>query len=223
VHDDAGKLLYVFGSQIDLTDFRKVQVLEASEHRLMMEVDHRARNVLAVVNGIVRLSRADDAARYAAAIQRRVQALAEAHTLLAERGWQEVPLDRVVGQQIDGYASPRVRLEGPYVGVPAIAVQPLAVVFHELVSNAARHGSLASDAGELSVRWGPTAEDGGFTLRWEEAGGPARTTSPQPGFGLMMIRGMVERQLQGSVEQAWTPDGLVVTLSVPGPQNALQG
>jgi PAS domain S-box-containing protein len=76
IHDDDGRLLYFFASQDDVTEFRKVQGLEATEHRLLKEVNHRARNVLAVVNGIVRLSRSDNAALYAAAIQQRVQALA---------------------------------------------------------------------------------------------------------------------------------------------------
>ena len=80
IRDDQDQLLYFFASQADVTEFRKVQTLEATEHRLLKEVDHRARNVLAVVSGIVRLTRSDDAALYAAAIQKRVQALAAAHT-----------------------------------------------------------------------------------------------------------------------------------------------
>ena len=100
VHNDAGKLLYFFASQIDVTELRKIQILEESEHRLLKEVDHRARNALAVVNSIVRLSRADDAARYADAIQKRVAVLAQAHTLLAERGWVELPLHEVIADQL---------------------------------------------------------------------------------------------------------------------------
>jgi len=106
VHDDNRKLLYFFASQIDVTDLRRVQTLEASEHRLLMEVDHRARNVLAVVNSIVRLSRADNAVRYADAIQRRVQVLAQAHGLLAEHGWKEVSLFEVM-QGLLGHLDPR--------------------------------------------------------------------------------------------------------------------
>jgi PAS domain S-box-containing protein len=104
VHDDDGRLLYIFGSQIDVTELRKVQSLEAAEHRLLKEVDHRSRNVLAVVGGIVRLSRSEEPVRYARAIQERVEVLAHAHTLLAERGWQEVSLEQVIRQQIDRHA-----------------------------------------------------------------------------------------------------------------------
>jgi PAS domain S-box-containing protein len=119
VHDEAGQLLYFFASQIDVTDFRKVQTLEASEHRLLKEVDHRARNVMAVVNGIVRLTRADDSRRYAEAIQLRVKALADAHTLLAERGWKEVSLGDVVAQQITAVDATRITALGPDVSVSA--------------------------------------------------------------------------------------------------------
>lgn len=66
VHGDDGQILYVFGSQIDITDYRRIEALEASEHRLLREVDHRAKNVLAIVDSIVRLSNAEDPALYAA-------------------------------------------------------------------------------------------------------------------------------------------------------------
>jgi PAS domain S-box-containing protein len=215
VHDDEGRLLYVFGSQIDVTELRKVQDLEASEHRLLLEVDHRARNVLAVVNGIVRMSRADDAARYAASIQQRVNTLSDAHSLLADRGWQDVPLEEIVRQQINGLASPRVRLEGPEVLVPATAVQPLALVIHELAKNASQHGSLSAEGGRLDVRWAPGPDRGSFTLEWEETVSESHA-SVDAGVGAMMIKGMIEHQLRGAVEQRWTPDGLFVALSLPG-------
>lgn len=77
--------MYFFASQLDVPDRRRAQDLQAVEHRLLREVDHRAMNALAIVQGIVRLSRADDPARYATSIQQRVQALATAHALLAGR------------------------------------------------------------------------------------------------------------------------------------------
>jgi len=216
VHDDHGKLLYIFGSQVDVTDFRRIQSLEAAERRLLREVDHRARNVLAVVNGIVRLSRSDDAAAYAAAIQARVQALADAHSLLAARGWGETPLELIIRQQLDPLGSPRITLDGPLVMVSAFDVQALALVIHELVANATAHGALAAPQGELRVRWSAGPVYGGFELRWEEAGGPPRPANPRPGFGTAMARGMIERQLGGRLRHDWTDNGLTVTLTLPG-------
>lgn len=215
IHDDDGKLLYFFASQDDVTEFRKVQTLEATEHRLLKEVDHRARNVLAVVNGIVRLSRSDNANLYAAAIQQRVQALASAHTLLADRGWQEVELEQIVRQQLDLLASDRITVAGPEVRVSAFVVQPLALVIHELLVNATMHGALAGPDGTLAVRWRGLEQYGGFELTWEEAALSTRPEIRPPGFGTMMMRGMIEKQLRGHVERAWTDTGLTVTITVP--------
>jgi PAS domain S-box-containing protein len=215
IHDDNGQLLYFFASQDDVTAFREVQVLKAAERRLLREIDHRARNAMAVVNGIVRLSRADDAALYAAAIQQRVQALADAHTLLSDRGWRDVALELVVRQQADRLGSERVTLEGPELMVPAVVVQPVALVIHELFFNAAVHGALSSPTGSLVVRWDRAPDYEGFRLRWEEAGGPLPARARRTGFGTVMMRGIVERQLRGQVHQDWTDNGLVVTMTVP--------
>ena len=216
IHDDNGKLLYYFASQDDVTEFRKVQVLEATEHRLLKEVDHRARNVLAVVNGIVRLSRSEDAALYAAAIQQRVQALAGAHTLLADRGWHEVGLDQILRQQVDALDVGRVRLDGPDVKVSTLVVQPLALVIHELLSNAILHGALSGPSGTVSISWAGSAQYGGFELTWVEAGGPAPSGARRSGFGTVMMRGMIEKQLRGKIRRDWTDTGLTITIIVPG-------
>jgi PAS domain S-box-containing protein len=222
IHDDEGKLLYFFASQDDVTEFRKVQTLEATEHRLLKEVDHRTRNVLAVVNGIVRLSRSDDAALYAAAIQQRVQALAAAHTLLSERGWREISLEQIVRQQLDVFGSERVRMEGPEVMVSAFVVQPLALVIHELLFNAMLHGALSGPTGTLQVNWLGAPQTGGFMLRWEEANGPSPADRRRSGFGTVMLRSMIEKQLRGHVLHEWADSGLVVTINVPASLDGLQ-
>jgi PAS domain S-box-containing protein len=217
IHDDQGRLLYFFASQIDMTEFRKVQALEASEHRLLKEVDHRARNVLAVVNGIVRLSRADDAAHYSAAIQQRVTVLAQAHTLLAEHGWREIALETVVRQQLDA-SDVRVTLSGPEVMISALNVQPLALVLHELLSNARAYGSLTAPEGRLDVGWGALPGAGGFELRWRESGGPPQAAGASDRFGAAMVSGMVQKQLRGQVDRDWNNGGLTVTIKAPGVQ-----
>ncbi len=220
IHDDRGRLLYFFASQVDVTKFRTVSALEASEHRLLKEVDHRARNVLAVVNGIVRLSRADDAALYSAAIQQRVSVLAQAHTLLADHGWREIALGTVVRQQLNA-SDHRVTVSGPRVMVSALSVQPLALVLHELMSNALAHGSLSTPDGRLDVCWNARPDQGCFELRWLESGGPARAAGACDRFGVAMISGMVEKQLRGEVERDWKTGGLTVTITAPAVEDAL--
>nr|WP_245426449.1 PAS domain-containing protein [Phyllobacterium bourgognense] len=215
IRDDDGRLFYYFGSQIDVTEYRKVQYLEATEHRLLKEVDHRAKNVLAVVEGIVRLSRSDDAALYAASIQQRIQALSHAHALLAERGWQEIELGEIIKRQVETFASERVSMEGPEILVPAAIVQPLALVVHELLINAAVHGSLSAPSGQLNIHWQKVPGQGGFKLRWQETGGRPPSSHRQPGFGTAMVGAMIEKQLLGKVDREWSDDGVVVDIVVP--------
>lgn len=178
IHGDDGRIQYFFGSQIDMTEYRRIEALEASEHRLLMEVDHRSKNVLAIVDSIVRLSNADDPALYAAAIQHRVQALARAHTLLAARGWTSISLEELIRQQVTPFAATRAIFSGPDIRMPAPVVQPLALVLHELAVNAAHHGALAAAQGRLSISWKPRPSGAGFNIRWQEVGAPLHPNWP---------------------------------------------
>jgi PAS domain S-box-containing protein len=217
VHDDTGQLLYHFGSQIDQTKYREVQALEASEHRLLMEVDHRSKNVLALVDSITRLSQADDPHRYAAAVQRRVRSLSVTHQLLAQKNWQDVRLDEVCRAQLDFLHGHAIILEGPEVKVPAEAAQPLGLVIHELAVNAAEHGALSHGGGTLQVRWNKADNDNTFLLEWAEHGGPPVTKPSDLGFGLVMSEGTVRLQLFGDIQWRWEPTGLVTTIKIPDP------
>ncbi len=215
VHDGAGKLLYHFGSQIDQTKFRNVQALEASEHRLLMEVDHRAKNVLAIVDSVVRLSRTDDPDHYAASVQQRVQSLAATHGLLSAKKWEGVQLDELLTNQLHWISPERLTLEGPELIVHPLAVQPLGLAVHEVAINAVQHGALMSPQGQIRINWIKAAQDDGFTLRLEEVGGPPVTEPRGKGFGLVMSEGIVKFQLFGKLEREWLPTGLVTTIHVP--------
>ncbi len=215
VHDDAGRLLYHFGSQIDQTKYRHVQALEASEHRLLMEVDHRAKNVLAIVDSIVRLSRADDPDHYAASVQQRVQSLAATHSLLAAKNWTGLQLAEVLTSQLHWIRPEQLTLQGPEVNVHPLAVQPLGLAIHEVAINAVQHGALSTPQGHVYVDWTKAEENDSFTLQWAEAGGPPVTEPNKQGFGLVMSDGIVRLQLLGHIERQWLPTGLLTTIHVP--------
>ncbi|NEH45117.1 blue-light-activated histidine kinase [Rhizobium leguminosarum] len=215
VHGDDGKILYFFGSQIDMTEYRRIEALEASEHRLLMEVDHRSKNVLAIVDSIVRLSNADDPALYAAAIQHRVQALARAHTLLAARGWTNISLEELIRQQVTPFAATRAIFNGPDINMPAPVVQPLALVLHELAVNAAHHGALAVAQGRLSISWKPRPSGAGFYIRWQEVGAPTPPKLAKRGFGTVIVGAMVEKQLKGRLQKIWSDEGLLIDIEIP--------
>lgn len=214
IRDDDGHVAYYFASQLDITEFRKVQSLEVTERRLLMEVDHRAKNVLAIVDSLVRLSRADDAALYASAVQQRVQALSAAHSLLSERGWMDVGLYELIQRQVMRHTS-KAELDGPEISIAASAVQPLSLVVHELAVNAVMHGALSIPGARLRIEWKMTDERGGFQLVWREHGN-RHPKVPKSGFGTVLMKAMIETQLSGRLQRVWDDQGLEICLDLPG-------
>ena len=215
VHDQAGQLINFMGSQLDISELRRAREFEAVEHRLLKEVDHRAMNVLAIVEGIVRLSDADDPRQYAMAVQGRVQALARAHALLAEQEWRPVGLSALVATQVLFHASSRVSVQGPEVALPGEVVQPLALVLHELMLNAVRHGALSTGTGTLTLAWAQDRADSRLRLKWSESGGPPPKVKRKDGFGAKMVGATIRRQLRGDMVQTWSQDGTQVEFSIP--------
>lgn len=214
LHDDEGRVVFYFGSQIDVTERRAAQDLRASEHRLLREVDHRAMNVLALVNGIVRLSRADDPKAYAKAVQERVHALAQAHAVLGARGWTPVPLRDLLSPAISAFDPEHVVAEGPDVRIAAAHVQSLALVMHELMANAVRHGALSVPSGILQIRWTALDRGAGALLTWREHGAPP-PAERREGFGSTLVRATVERQLRGRLTRVWGEHGLEYDIALP--------
>ena len=220
------------GTQAQLATTRDVTARRAAEERqrlLMREVDHRAKNALAVVQSLVRLTRADDRDGFVAAVEGRVSALARAHALLAAGGWNAVPLDRLAEAMLwSGPARERIAIEsGPPVALAPDAVQPLCMALHELFTNALRHGALSRPDGRVALSW-TRAADGSLALDWrEEGGGPppedrhgeGRSSGEDPpgGFGLTLVSAIAV-QLGGTVTLDWRPEGLHGALTVEAPQ-----
>jgi PAS domain S-box-containing protein len=215
IHDEEGELIYFFASQADVSERRKSEELQAAEQVLRQEVDHRSMNALALVQGIVRLSRSEDPKQYAASVERRVQALARAHTILASQGWKPVPLDRLIHLQIEPHDRGRVKLDGPQIEVSIEVVQALALIIHELAADTATQGALSHPNGSVAVRW---AEDEARTqihLHWQEAGGPVSPPAAAPRVGSSLIDRVLKRQLRGTIERSWATDGFKAELVIP--------
>jgi PAS domain S-box-containing protein len=212
VHDDEGVLLYHFASSKDVSKRVQARELELEEHRLLLEIDHRAKNALALVQGFVRLSRSDDAEAYAASVQSRVDAVARAHTMLAIYGWRGVPLTALIDGEAERFDSRRVITSGPDVPVGSRQVQPLGLVLHELLANAAKHGALSSNAGKVSISWDYNGQDSLF-IHWRETGGPAPEKERPRHLGSMLIEQIIQRQLNGKALFDWKPTGLEAQFS----------
>jgi PAS domain S-box-containing protein len=204
-------------------DLRQRKVAEARQALLSREVDHRAKNVLAVVQAALRLTRAPDLPSYVRAITGRVAALARAQMLLADERWVGADLRTLLTNEMepflsdDGMSEPRATLAGPTVALPAGAAQPLAMAVHELATNATKHGALSVPGGRVAVAW---SLDGGRTgtlrLHWAEAGGPPVIGSPtRRGFGTRVLDTVVRGQLGGEILLVWNTSGLVCNIELP--------
>lgn len=209
VYDDTGKLIYYFASQKDTTSRRRAQELEKTERLLLMEVDHRANNALALVQSIVKMTRADSIEDFCASVRRRVDALARAHRLLAENGWGKVDLTEIIALE----APAALDADGPPTLLPPNLVQPMTLVMHELVANARQHGGLSDPNGKVALRWKVSDED--LVLQWTEYMTRPPVSAPKQGLGLRLITGVLERQLRGRMDLQWPQDGLKAKFSVP--------
>ncbi len=203
--DPGGKVSRVSLVTVDITD-RK----HAEERQLLLarEVDHRARNALAVVQAIVRLTREPSQQAYIRAVEGRIQALAKAHTLLSETRWHGADVADLVAEELAPYLSvdtSRVKIEGPSVLLAPEKAQNLALALHELATNSAKYGCLSVAGGELRLNW---ASEGGFlTLSWHESGGPEVTRPTRQGFGTKIMNASIGHQ-GGKVSFDWLPSGL---------------
>jgi two-component sensor histidine kinase len=195
---------------------------EARKTLLMREVDHRAKNVLAVVQSVIRLTPRDKPEVFATAVEARVAALARTHSLLAEGGWYGADLGAVAERALAPYMSMpnsgTVRSDGPPVPLVPAAVQPIAMVLHELATNAARYGALSVPGGAVRLAWRVNRNEGNDRLLmcWTEMDGASVAGTPtRQGFGTRLIDASVCGQLGGSVTRRWESTGLICEISIP--------
>ncbi len=211
--DATDHVVRISGVTVDITDRKQAEERQAL---LAREVDHRARNALALVQSIVRLTRADTIKSYIAAVDGRIGALSRAHTLLAQNRWQGADLARLVHEELAPYRvddAEKIAATGPDISLEPRTAQTLALALHELSTNAAKYGALSVMSGRVQVTWELQPES--LILRWTESGGPASLPPASPGFGIRMISASIEGQLEGEAAFYWRPEGLHCRLAVP--------
>jgi PAS domain S-box-containing protein len=211
--DASGRVARISGVTVDITDRKEAEERQAL---LAREVDHRAKNALALVQSIVRLTRANTITAYTSSVEGRIRALSRAHTILSQSRWQGADMRGLVEEELAPYRTSdpsRVIATGPNVSLQPAAAQSLALALHELVTNAAKYGALSSLAGKVHLNW--EMNPGTLVLRWTESGGPIAQAPASPGFGTRIIIAGIEGQLGGSAEFDWRPEGLQCVLSVP--------
>jgi PAS domain S-box-containing protein len=188
--------------------------------RLMAELDHRVKNVLARVAMLARSTRKGSTSvdEYVGSFSGRIDSMAAAHGLMSQGVWQNVRLGALVQQQLAPYATgSNVTLTGENIMLGTAEIQALAMVLHELVTNAAKYGSLSAPNGRVCVTWNRQDLDEGMKLvfEWRELGGPAVAVNASSGYGTSLIRSLIPHELGGTVDLVFAPDGVKCKIEIP--------
>jgi PAS domain S-box-containing protein len=181
---------------------------------LMREVNHRAKNMLSLVQAIARQTAAHEPEDFIDHFTERIQALAANQDLLVRNEWRGVDMEDLVHAQLAHFADlvgPRITVDGPKLHLDAAAAQAIGLALHELATNAGKYGALSTDVGSVDVRW---RLDGGiFKMSWTESNGPPVRRPERQGFGSTVINSMTKRTVGGEVELDYAHSGLVWRLT----------
>jgi PAS domain S-box-containing protein len=217
--DDKGRLLRVKGLTRDITERKE---LEDHKNALISELDHRVKNVLAVVSAVASRTQETSTSMdgFVVALNGRIKSMANTHELLSYRRWRGIPLNELVRRELAPYAAANnTQIDGPVVVLSAEAGQALAMVFHELATNAAKFGAVSTRTGRVAVCWcrrpNGQAEDR-LCIRWEESGGPTVAEPTRFGYGTRVVRHMVPYELGGTVDLVHAPEGVRCEIELPG-------
>ena len=229
-NDEIGVLGQTFDRLMDENAMREEQRATAEERReiLVHELAHRVKNTLATVQSIASLSfRHSQGPEALRQFHERLQALVRGHDLLTRKNWQHAQLSEIAEaamaplQEERGH---RFAISGPPVDLPPTTAVPMAMILHELCTNAMKYGALSNDSGRVSIGWTaqPDGTNTNVSLIWSESGGPVVTPPEEDGFGTRLISNL-SRQLGGDCTFRYPPSGLVFHLSMVAPDTEPRG
>ncbi len=207
------------GTAQDITE-RKER--EEKEHLLMREINHRAKNMLSVVDAIAHQTAIKSPESFIERFSERIQALSANQDLLIRNEWNGVDIKDLVHAQLAHFADligSRIAVQGPQLRLRAASAQAIGLALHELATNAGKYGALSTDAGRVDICWG--AADGTLTISWTERGGPPVSRPERRGFGTVVMETMAQRSVDGRVDLDYPPSGLTWRLTCPA-ANALE-
>ena len=209
--DNDGRVVRVSGVTVDITERKRA---EERQNLLTREVDHRAKNALALAQSIVRLTRGENVKAYIQAVEGRINALARVHTILSLSSWQGAEIGNLIVEELAPYSEgDQITFGGSEIQLQPATAQTLALALHELITNSAKYGALSTLSGRLSIKWDIQADN--LVLSWEETGGPLVQKPKSSGFGTRSLMTSIESQLGGHALFDWRSEGLVCRLSVP--------
>jgi PAS domain S-box-containing protein len=213
IRDATGKIIGASKIARDISERKRA---DEQISYLAREAEHRTKNIFATVQAALHLTRAENISDFKKAVEGRIQALARAHRLFVESRWVGAEMRELVAEELAPYRSAddtRIRIEGPKLLVEPATAQTVAVVCHELATNAAKYGALSVGAGRVAVVWN-SAEDARVALHWTETGGPPVVVPTREGFGTRVVSTMIQ-QVKGELQFDWRPEGLACKVIIP--------
>jgi two-component sensor histidine kinase len=193
---------------------------EQHQRQLIAELDHRVKNVLAQVDGVITSTNQGgrSISDFIRSLRGRIQSMAAAHTLLSESRWQGVGLDDLVRTEVAPYSTgSNFRMSGTNLTLTPAEAQGLAKVLHEMATNAAKYGALSIPGGQVSVSWThkPNGTAATLILEWVETGGPPVASKSQSSYGTDLIRNLIPHELGGRVDLAFLKQGVNCRIEIP--------
>ena len=222
IRDENGAISRWFGT---CTDIHEQKLALEEREVISQELSHRIKNIFAVIAGLVAFAARGrpEFSAAAADLRQRITALGRAHDFVRPHSPASRPMQKPGGLHglledlFEAYQGPgerRVSIGGDDVAIDDRSATPLALLFHELATNATKYGALSVPGGTVSAD--VTAGGDVVTIVWAERGGPAIVATPEPsGFGSRLIELSAVRQLGGAVTRDWRSDGLVATMTIP--------
>jgi PAS domain S-box-containing protein len=217
--DENGKVVGAINMLVDITERKKS---ELGLKTLVDELNHRVKNTLATVQSIARQTArgAADVEEYGERLQGRLIALSHAHDQLTKENWRAAGLQEILHSIVGPHeqeGAGRVTAAGEPVWLQPRTALTLALVFHELITNAAKYGALSGPSGRVEIEWKVEGREGGSFLRlnWRESGGPPVVPPSRGGFGTTMVERSVPAELGGVASLRFAREGVSCELSIP--------
>jgi PAS domain S-box-containing protein len=213
VRDTDGRFLYAVRVQQDITE-RKEH--EEKEVLLIREVNHRAKNMLSLVQAIARQTATKNPDDFVERFSERVHALSANQDLLVQNEWKGVEIEDLTRAQLSHFADligSRIAVHGPKLRLNATGAQAVGLALHELATNAGKYGALSTDGGRVDICWGTDGHI--FTMSWAESKGPHVSEPKRRGFGTIVMEVMAERSVDGTVDLDYAPSGVTWRLTCP--------
>lgn len=212
---EGGRVIRVLATSRDVTGER---LAESHRQLLVNELNHRVKNTLVVVQSLARHSLKGGGELGLAQFNERLLALAGAHDLLTRRSWEGADLGELVAEALQPYAT-QVSIEGPATPLAPNAAVALAMILHELATNASKYGALSTEAGRIQVSWTMESRTR-LRLIWRERGGPPVKPPSRRGFGSRLITSSLRGDLSGASEFDYAPEGLTCVFRLQTPPRA---